>query len=217
MYFLRKLGSHCYVCLGVFKTILQTLPLAVYFCCVFGGFGTFLAIWRFWRQIWKKPASVTKKDISDHIYQIIYISLWFYGWGFGCKNSSKIITFRPKMRSQWHNANLLDLFNPENGQPWHRPTTYLKANNGNKFHVTSDQFKNWKPLKNLLGGGTAYLSTMTSYLIKSCNVLVMTKTKGWNTWWNSKNMYVMSCLLLSSIFASIALWSKSSEGPNQTV
>ena len=30
--------------------------------------------------------SVTKKDASDHIYQSIYISLWFYCSGFGCKN-----------------------------------------------------------------------------------------------------------------------------------
>ena len=35
----------------------------------------------------KKPVSVTNKDTSDHIYQSVYISLWFYSAGFGCKNS----------------------------------------------------------------------------------------------------------------------------------
>ena len=31
------------------------------------------------------------------------------------------------MRILWHNANPLELLNPENGWPWHCPTTYLKA------------------------------------------------------------------------------------------
>ena len=66
----------------------------------------------------KKPVSVTKKDISDYNYWSIYNSLWFYGSGFGCKNSLKMATFRPKMRILWHNAVLLELLNPEN----HRTT-----------------------------------------------------------------------------------------------
>ena len=78
----------------------------------------------------KKPVSVTKKDINDHIYQLIHSSQWFYGSGFVCQNSSKMTNFRLKMRILWHNANLDELLNPENGWPWHCPTTYLKAEKG---------------------------------------------------------------------------------------
>ena len=60
------------------------------------------------------PVSVFKKDISDHNYQSIYNSLWFYNSGFGCKNSLKMSTFRLIMRILWHNALLLEQLKPEN-------------------------------------------------------------------------------------------------------
>ena len=88
MYSLRKRGSFCCVCFGVLKNYLS----AVCFRWFSGSFGTFLAIWRFLWQISKKPVSVTKKDISDHIPQSIYTGLWFYGSGFGCKSLSKMAT-----------------------------------------------------------------------------------------------------------------------------
>ena len=90
-----------------------------------------LLYWEFKNRYSKKPVSVTKKDISDHIYQLIYISLWFYCSGLGCQNLSKMTIFRPKMRILWHNADSLELLNPKNDWPWHCPTTYLKAKNGN--------------------------------------------------------------------------------------
>ena len=40
----------------------------------------------------KNPMSVSKKDISDHIYQSIYSSLWFYCSRFGSKSSWKMAT-----------------------------------------------------------------------------------------------------------------------------
>ena len=74
----------------------------------------------------KKPVSVTKKDISDHIYCLIYISIWFYCSGFGCQNPAQRTTLRPKVRILWHDANSLELLNPENYWPWHCSTTIQK-------------------------------------------------------------------------------------------
>ena len=65
----------------------------------------------------KKPVSATKKDISDHIHQLIHSSPCFYSSGCGCQNSSKVTTFQPRMRILGHNANPLELLNPEN--VWH--------------------------------------------------------------------------------------------------
>ena len=90
--------------------------------CVLVGFGHNLLYWEFENRYSKKPLSITKQDISDHIYLLIYISLWFYSSWFGCNNLSEKATLRPKMWIVWHNANSLE-FNSENGWPWHCPTT----------------------------------------------------------------------------------------------
>ena len=66
----------------------------------------------------KKPASVTKKDISDFKKDIKAFIATYNSMAqdlFGCKNSSKMANFRPKMRILLHNAFLLELLNPENG------------------------------------------------------------------------------------------------------
>ena len=63
-----------------------------------------------------------KKDVLIHNFQLIYNRLWLYISGFGCNNSSKITTFRPKMRIMWHNAYSLQLSNTENGLPWQCPS-----------------------------------------------------------------------------------------------
>ena len=47
-------------------------------------FGHNLLHWEFKNWYSKKPVPVTKKDISDHIHQLICISLKFYDSGFGC-------------------------------------------------------------------------------------------------------------------------------------
>ena len=90
-------------------------------------FGHNLQYWEFKNRYSKKLVYVTIIDISDHIYQLIYISLWFYCSGFGCQISSKMTAFRPKMWILWHNANSLELIHPENDWPWHCPTTFPKA------------------------------------------------------------------------------------------
>ena len=74
----------------------------------------------------KKPVSSTKKDISDHIHQVVASTPCFDSSGCGCQNSSKVTTFQPTMRILGHNANPLELLNPENDWHWHWPTTYLK-------------------------------------------------------------------------------------------
>ena len=124
----KRCGIRCCLCFCIFTFWLPKKPL----CSVFSlcSFGHNLLYWEFKSRYLKNPVYVTKKDISDHIYQLIYISLWFYCSGFGCQNSSKMTTFRPKMRILWHNANSLELLNPENDWPWHSPTTYPKAKKG---------------------------------------------------------------------------------------
>ena len=87
------------VCLGVFKSCLQLLPLCIlHLLCFWAFLGHFGCMKSLNDTYPKKPVSVTKKDISDHIYQSIHISLWLYGSIVGCKNSSKMATFRPNMR-----------------------------------------------------------------------------------------------------------------------
>ena len=82
---LQKVSSKITFLLSIFAAILVVL-------------GPFWLYEEFDDRYPKKLVSVTKKDTSSHIYQSIYISLWFYGSGFGCKNSSKMATFRPNMR-----------------------------------------------------------------------------------------------------------------------
>ena len=77
--------------------------------------------------------SVIKKDISDHIYQLIHSSLWFYGSGFGCQNSSKMTTFRPKMRILWHKANSLEQSNSQNAWSWNCPETLLSKSQKRRY------------------------------------------------------------------------------------
>ena len=97
------------MCFFIFKFWLPKNLSASCFPVFLVVFGHNLLYWEFKNRYMysKKPVSVTKKDISDHIYQLIYISLWFYCSGFGCQNSSKMTTFR----TLWHNAYLLELFN----------------------------------------------------------------------------------------------------------
>ena len=121
---------HMHACVCISKFWLPKNLHVVFFPVFLVVFGHNLLYWEFKNRYSKKPVYVTKKDISDHIYQLIYISLWFYCSGFGCQNSSKMTTFRPKMRILWHNANSLELLNPENDWPWHCPTTYPKAKKG---------------------------------------------------------------------------------------
>ena len=112
-----------------------------YFSAVYFSY-VFVVMINFWQYVEyedrysKTPTSVNRKDVSEHIYQVIHISLWFYGSGFGCQNWSKMTTFKLKMRILWHNADLLERINARNGWPWHCLTTYLKAKKGNKSPET---------------------------------------------------------------------------------
>ena len=91
-------------------------------------FGHDLLYWEFKNRYSKKPVYVTKRDISDHIYKLIHISLcmilllriWLREF---IKNDH----FETKMRILWHNANSVELLNPENDWPWHCPTTNQRA------------------------------------------------------------------------------------------
>ena len=119
MYSPQKSWSLCFVRFGAFKKYLQKYLYVVYFCCVFISFRTFTAIWiEFDDRYPKKLATVTKKDTSDHIHQSIYISLWFYNSGFGCKNSSKTATFRPKMRIQFYCLSMINSEDVIAGLAW---------------------------------------------------------------------------------------------------
>ena len=82
----------------------------------FGIYWTLSAIyWEFKNIYSKKPLSVARKTILVHSNHLIYTSLLFYGSWFGCQISSQMNTLNSKMRILWHNANLLELLNPENG------------------------------------------------------------------------------------------------------
>ena len=95
-------GSLCYVCFGVYKNCLQKLPFFLqsfllclsYLLDLFGYMKSMITGYP------KNPVSVTKKDTIDQIYQSIYNSPGFYGSlvGFGCNNSFKMASFRPKRR-----------------------------------------------------------------------------------------------------------------------
>ena len=130
MYSLRKCGIRCCVYFCIFKFWLPKNFSAVCFSCFLVVFGHNLLYWKFKNRYSKNPVSVTYKDINDHIYQLINTNLWFYCSGFGSQNSSKMTTFRPKVRVLWHNADLLELLNPENDWPWHCPTKYPKVKKG---------------------------------------------------------------------------------------
>ena len=62
-----------------------------YFSAVYFSY-VFVVMINFWQYVEyedrysKTPTSVNRKDVSEHIYQVIHISLWFYGSGFGCQN-----------------------------------------------------------------------------------------------------------------------------------
>ena len=102
----------CCVCFGVFKKCFQKLPCCSLFLLRFlflVVLGPFLLYKEFDDRYPKRPESVSKKPISDHIYQLIYIGLWFYDLKFAYRYSSKMATFRPKMRNLRHNAFLLEL------------------------------------------------------------------------------------------------------------
>ena len=72
MYSLRKSGTRCCGCCCIFAKCMQKLPIC---SLVLLRFRTFLANVEFVDGYFKNPVSVTKKDISDHICQVIYISL----------------------------------------------------------------------------------------------------------------------------------------------
>ena len=121
---------------------LQNYLSVVFFCYVFGSLG------HFWLYVelkynYSKKQSVTEKDMRDLIYQIIYISLWFYGWGFGCQNLLKMTTFRSNMRILCHNANLLELLNPEMVGPDPVLQHILKLKKDNKSPWPSEYIFYW--------------------------------------------------------------------------
>ena len=101
----------CCTCFCVFKFWLPKNSLQCVFPVFLEVFGPNLLYREFKNRYSKESVSVNKKDISDHIYQLIYISLWFYCSGFGCQNSSKMTAFRQKMRVLGHNTNSLKLLN----------------------------------------------------------------------------------------------------------
>ena len=79
---------------GVFKKLLQKLPFYSLFCCVFGSFGTFLAIWRVWWQIPKKVCVSHYKRhqwpiLSKHLYQLrIWLQKFIESGHFWTKNEN---------------------------------------------------------------------------------------------------------------------------------
>mgnify|MGYP001798084294 CR=1 FL=1 len=98
MYSLGKSASLCWVCFGVFKKCLQKVSSksvfknnlsAVHFCCVFGSFGTFLAIWWVWWQKSKKSLSQSLKKTLVTIFITAFIAAYDYTAQEGCKKFIK--------------------------------------------------------------------------------------------------------------------------------
>ena len=116
----------------VFSWKMRYTLLCVSESCVFpvflAVFGRNLLYWEFKKMIYsKKPVYVTKLILVTTLITSFISAYDSTAQDLAARIHQKMTTFKPLMRILWHNANSLELLNPENDWPWHCSTTYPKA------------------------------------------------------------------------------------------